>query len=58
MDEFKTEQAPSQPCNCRERLGVEPEAASLGRAYEPDRERTEVYAAARERQRELYRRLF
>ena len=41
-----------------ERLGVEPEAASLGRAYEPDRERTEVYAAARERQRELYRRLF
>jgi gluconokinase len=41
-----------------ERLGVEPEAAPLGRVHEPDPGRTEVYAAARERQRELYRRLF
>jgi gluconokinase len=40
-----------------ERLGVEPEAAPLGRVHEPDSGRTEVYAAARERQRELYRRL-
>lgn len=41
-----------------ERLGAEPEQAPLGRIYEPDRERSEIYAAARERQRELYRRLF
>jgi gluconokinase len=41
-----------------ERLGVEPEAAPLGRVHEPDPERAEIYAAARERQRELYRRLF
>ena len=40
-----------------ERLGIEPEPAPLGRAHEPDPERTEIYAAARERQRELYRRL-
>ena len=40
-----------------ERLGVEPEPASLGEAYEPDPTRTEIYAAARERQRVLYRAL-
>jgi gluconokinase len=41
-----------------ERLGVEPEEAPLGRVHEPDPERTEIYAAARERQRDLYERLF
>jgi gluconokinase len=41
-----------------ERLGVDPEPAPLGKTYEPDLERTELHAAARERQRELYRRLF
>jgi gluconokinase len=41
-----------------ERLGAEADAAPLGRVREPDRQRTEIYAAARERQRELYRRLF
>lgn len=41
-----------------ERLGGEPEPAPLGRAYEPDPGRAELYAAARERQRGLYRRLF
>ncbi|HKG44610.1 MAG TPA: gluconokinase [Gaiellaceae bacterium] len=41
-----------------ERLGVTAEPAPLGRTYEPDAERHEVYAAARERQRELYERLF
>ena len=41
-----------------ERLGAEPEDAPFGRTYEPNLARTEVYAAARERQRELYRRLF
>jgi gluconokinase len=41
-----------------ERLGAEPESAPLGRVYEPDPERTETYAAARERQRNLYERLF
>jgi len=41
-----------------ERLGVEPEPAPLGETYEPDPRRTEIYAAARERQRDLYRRLF
>jgi gluconokinase len=41
-----------------ERLGAAPEAAPLGRAYEPDPGRTAIYAAARERQRDLYRRLF
>ena len=41
-----------------ERLGADPEPAPLGRVYEPDPRRTDVYAAARERQRELYRRLF
>jgi gluconokinase len=40
-----------------ERLGVEPEPAPLGRVHEPDPERTEIYAAGRERQRELYGRL-
>jgi len=40
------------------RLGADPDPAPLGRLYEPDRARTEVYAEARERQRELYRRLF
>ncbi|MDX6507399.1 MAG: gluconokinase [Gaiellaceae bacterium] len=41
-----------------ERLGVEPEPAPLGEVYEPDAGRTAIYAAARERQRELYARLF
>lgn len=41
-----------------EQLGAEPEPAPLGRTYEPKRERTERYAAARQRQRELYDRLF
>jgi gluconokinase len=41
-----------------ERLGAEPEPAPLGRTFEPNAERTEIYAAARERQRELYDRLF
>jgi gluconokinase len=40
------------------RLGVEPGPAPLGRVHEPDPERAEIYAAAHERQRELYRRLF
>jgi gluconokinase len=41
-----------------EHLGAKPEAAPLGRAYEPDPRRAEIYAAARERQRDLYSRLF
>jgi gluconokinase len=41
-----------------ERLGAEPGPAPLGRTYEPDPRRAEIYAAARERQRNLYRRLF
>jgi sugar (pentulose or hexulose) kinase len=41
-----------------ERLGSEPEPAPLGPTYEPRPERTEIYAAARERQRQLYSRLF
>jgi sugar (pentulose or hexulose) kinase len=41
-----------------ERLGLEAASAPLGETYEPDPERTEIYAAARERQRELYERLF
>jgi len=41
-----------------QRLGAEPEAAQLGLVFEPDSERGEIYAAARERQRDLYRRLF
>jgi gluconokinase len=41
-----------------ERLGAEPEPAPLGATYQPRHERTEIYAAARERQRELYGRLF
>jgi gluconokinase len=38
-------------------LGSEPGPAPLGKTYEPNPERTELYAAARERQRELYDRL-
>ena len=45
-------------CYVLERLGLEPDPAPLGRRHEPDPERGKVYAAARERQRELYRRLF
>ena len=41
-----------------ERVGAEPDPAPLGETYEPQTERTAIYAAARERQRELYRRLF
>ncbi|HZE28533.1 MAG TPA: gluconokinase [Gaiellaceae bacterium] len=41
-----------------ERLGAEPDPAPLGRTHEPRPERTAIYAAARERQRALYRRLF
>jgi len=41
-----------------ERLGAEPELAPLDRLHEPDPKRTEIYAAARERQRDLYERLF
>jgi len=41
-----------------ERLGVDPDPAPLGETYEPDPERTEIYAAARRRQRELYEGLF
>ena len=41
-----------------ERVGAEPDPAPLGETYEPSPERTAIYAAARERQRELYRRLF
>lgn len=41
-----------------ERLGAEPESAPLGPTYEPRPERIEIYVAARERQRELYRKLF
>jgi gluconokinase len=41
-----------------ERLGVELEEAPLGPVYEPGPEHTEIYAAARERQRDLYERLF
>jgi gluconokinase len=41
-----------------ERLGAEPEPAPLGRKYEPDPARNAIYAEARERQRDLYRRLF
>jgi gluconokinase len=41
-----------------ERLGADPDPAPLGETYEPDLERTELHDAARERQRELYRRLF
>ena len=41
-----------------ERLGADPEPAPLGQTYEPDLERTELHATARERQRELYSRLF
>jgi gluconokinase len=40
------------------RLGVAAEAAPLGEVYEPDSVHTDIYAAARERQRDLYRRLF
>jgi gluconokinase len=41
-----------------ERLGADPEPAPLGETYEPDAERNELHTAARERQRELYQRLF
>ncbi|HYX77443.1 MAG TPA: gluconokinase [Gaiellaceae bacterium] len=41
-----------------ERLGVETGAAPLGKTFEPDPERGEIYAAARDRQRDLYDRLF
>jgi gluconokinase len=41
-----------------ERLGADADPAPVGRVYEPDPERTELHAAARERQRELYERLF
>jgi gluconokinase len=41
-----------------ERLGATPDEAPLGRTYEPDPGRGEIYAAARERQRDLYDRLF
>ena len=41
-----------------ERLGAEPGPAPLGEAFEPDPERTEIYAAARQRQRLLYEQLF
>jgi gluconokinase len=41
-----------------ERLGAEADPAPLGRAQQPDPERGEVYAAARERQRKLYEELF
>jgi gluconokinase len=40
-----------------ERLGAEADPAPLGRVYEPDARRNELYAAARDRQRELYRAL-
>jgi gluconokinase len=40
-----------------ERLGHEPDEAPLGRVFEPRPERAEAYAAARERQRRLYRAL-
>jgi gluconokinase len=41
-----------------ERLGAEPHPAPLGRVYEPDPRRAQIYAVARERQRDLYKRLF
>ena len=41
-----------------ERLGAPPDPAPLGKTFEPQTERTAIYAAARERQRELYERLF
>jgi gluconokinase len=41
-----------------ERLGAGPEVAPLGQTYEPDIGRTEIYAEARRRQRDLYDRLY
>ncbi len=41
-----------------ERLGIDPGSAPLGETYEPDPERTEIYTVARQRQRDLYERLF
>ena len=41
-----------------ERVGADPDPAPLGETYEPNRERAAIYAEARERQRQLYRRLF
>src|SRR5262249_20903723 len=40
-----------------ERLGCEPGPAPLGRTFDPDPRRGEIYAAARERQDPLYHRL-
>jgi gluconokinase len=40
-----------------EQLGADPEPAPLGRRHEPDPERGQLYAAARERQRKLYEEL-
>jgi gluconokinase len=41
-----------------ERIGADPDPAPLGQTHEPHPERTAIYAEARERQRELYQRLF
>jgi gluconokinase len=41
-----------------ERLGADPDPAPLGRRFEPDPARTEIYAEARRRQRELYDQLY
>ncbi len=41
-----------------ERVGADPDPAPLSETYEPNRERTAIYAEARERQRQLYQRLF
>jgi gluconokinase len=41
-----------------EHLGAEPDPAPVGQTYEPHPERTEMHAAARQRQRELYERIF
>jgi gluconokinase len=41
-----------------EQIGAEIYPAPLGETYEPNPERTAIYAAARDRQRDLYERLF
>jgi gluconokinase len=41
-----------------ERLGIDPPLAPLGETLVPDPGRTEIHAAARQRQRDLYGRLF
>jgi gluconokinase len=41
-----------------EQLGAKPDPAPLGQTYKPDPRRTEIYASARVRQRDLYNRLF